>query len=404
MTLAETIKAATNYNFEIKAQGQRVKTAEAEQTAAYTKFLPSVRSSATFAKDTYTNDTYRNSMYANKHTTNTAIEVRQSLFNGGADAYGVQASTYSLSSSKEDLRNMINNVLFRTIQSYEDLSTKRAVLKLNEENVKLYDEFLSLNQTRFELGEITATDIAQTKARLAEAVASKEQATADVLAAEATFKNLVGTNAPENLSSINLDTSQLPVSLSALLQAVKKSNPALLSSRNKSEAAKKNVSIARAQLLPDVDAVAAFNYNDNKAKNLNSSGAVYSLQARMPIFQSGTEYATIKKSKHQREEAKYNLSKTETALEADAITSWNNYNISNSIIASKKQAIDASEKSLAGVREETKMGTRTTLDVLTEQTNLFQAKVAYRRAIQNHVISFYAIYNLLGQLDSIKYS
>jgi outer membrane protein len=96
--------------------------------------------------------------------------------------------------------------------------------------------------------------------------------------------------------------------------------------------------------------------------------------------------------------------KIDAELNAKAITAWNNYVIYTSIIESRKQAIEAAEKSLAGVKEESKMGTRTTMDVLESQQKLLSAQVAYRRALQSQVLAFYNIFNVMGNLDSIQYS
>ena len=124
----------------------------------------------------------------------------------------------------------------------------------------------------------------------------------------------------------------------------------------------------------------------------------------MPIFEGGASYAGIKKSREKRDEAKHSLLKIDAELNAKAITAWNNYVIYTSIIESRKQAIEAAEKSLAGVKEESKMGTRTTMDVLESQQKLLSAQVAYRRALQSQVLAFYNIFNVMGNLDSIQYS
>lgn len=402
ISLKEVMDAAKGYNFNIKAQNEKLKISSTEKAEGYTKFLPSVMTQTSFIKNHYIIDTYRSSAYNDPHTTTHAILVKQSVFNGGADAYGIQVLDHSLVSSKQDLKSVVNNIMLKTIQAYEDLSTKRKVLELNEENVKVYKEVLSLNKTRFELGEITSTDIAQTEARLLEAQSNKEVAKSDLMAAEANFKDVVGMEAPKKLDPVKLDDKILPKTLAELLQAINTKNPSLISAMNQSEASKKGVDIAYSQLMPKVDASVAFN-SINKTKNQNNSGTTYTLQVSMPIFQSGAEYTNIKKSRHRREESKYKLSQLKTSLEAQAITAWNNYSISASILKARKKSIIAAEKSLSGIREEAKMGTRTTLDVLTEQANLFQTQVAYRRAIQNNIISYYSIVSLIGELDNNKY-
>jgi len=405
LTLAETISAAKGYNFEIKSQGQKVKISETNKTESLTKFLPSITTGAMIGKThNYYRDYRSSKSFNNTNPVNTSININQSLFNGGGDTHGVKVAQFKLAASKEDFRSVVNDVLLRTIQAYEDVSTKRKVFQLNEDNVKVYNELIALNQTKFELGEITITDISQTKSRLADAVAGKDNAYAEVLAAEASFENLVGMKAPADLKPVVLDKDKLPKSLDEFLHATKKKNPAILSARSNSSAASRSVNVASAELMPNINSSIAIQRSHAPQKTVNGSNVTYSVSMEMPIFQRGAEYTAIKRSKEAREDAKYNLSRIETAVQAGAVTAWNNYSIINSVILSKLQAIDAAEKSLAGVREETKMGTRTTLDVLQEQANLFQAQVSYRKAVQQQVLSYYSIYSYLGELDGIKYS
>lgn len=404
LTLSETLKAAKEYNFEIKMGQDRVKQAESDTRSAFSRFLPQVSSKISVNKNKFSADAYENGGTSDRNTYSSAMQVKQSLFNGGKDVYVLQSSKQLLSSGKAQYKATLNSVLIRTIDVYEDLRTKREVLKLNENNIKVHQELLKLNQTRFDVGEITATDIAQTKAELAEAIANKEAAYSDVIAAENEFKMIVGTDAPKDLEQIRLNTEILPKDLGEFLSIAKTKNPSLIAAKHQKEASVKNLNAAYADMLPKIDGSVTLSYSEQKTKNFTANGTIYALEASMPIFEGGASYAGIKKSREKRDEAKHSLLKIDAELNAKAITAWNNYVIYTSIIESRKQAIEAAEKSLAGVKEESKMGTRTTMDVLESQQKLLSAQVAYRRALQSQVLAFYNIFNVMGNLDSIQYS
>ena len=221
LTLSETLKAAKEYNFEIKMGQDRVKQAESDTRSAFSRFLPQVSSKISANKNKFSADAYENGGTSDRNTYSSAMQVKQSLFNGGKDVYVLQSSKQLLASGKAQYKATLNSVLIRTIDVYEDLRTKREVLKLNENNIKVHQELLKLNQTRFDVGEITATDIAQTKAELAEAIANKEAAYSDVIAAENEFKMIVGTDAPKDLEQIRLNTEILPKDLGEFLSIAK---------------------------------------------------------------------------------------------------------------------------------------------------------------------------------------
>lgn len=403
-TLAETLKAAKEYNFEIKIAEDKLKQSESDTRSAFSRFLPQVSSKIGATKNKFSALAYEKGGLSDATTSSSIMQVRQSFFNGGKDVYALQSAKHLVSSGKAQYSATVNYIFIRTIDAYEDLRTKREVLKLNENNIKVHQELLELNQTRFDAGEITATDISQTKAQLANAIANKESAYSDVIGSENTFKMIVGRDAPQDLEKIKLNTAMLPKDLGEFLNVTKAKNPSLIAAKHQTEASVKRVNAAYAEMLPKIDGSVTLSYLEQKNKNLTTSGTAYTLEASMPIFEGGASYANIKKSREARDEAKHYMLKTNDELQAKAIIAWNNYVIYTSIIESRKQAIDAAEKSLAGVREESKMGTRTTMDVLESQQRLLSEQLAYRKAIQNQVVAFYNIFNVMGNLDTIEYS
>ena len=178
------------------------------------------------------------------------------------------------------------------------------------------------------------------------------------------------------------------------MQDAIKKNPTLMEARHKSSAAGKSLNIAYSKLLPKVDGEISFNTTDAKS-SYNSSGTVYSVTARMPIFQSGAEYTSIKRSRHVKDASKYEISRLESLVRANAINAWNNYVISKDVLVNRKASIDSDQKALDGVSEEAKMGTRTTIEVLDSRKNLYQSQLAYQDAISRHLEFCYTIQQLL---------
>ena len=175
-----------------------------------------------------------------------------------------------------------------------------------------------------------------------------------------------------------------------------------MTSKYNANVAQYQINQAVSRVLPKVNATAQFTRSDYAKYNLsNPDSNTYALQVSVPIFQGGGEYASIKEQIHLSHQADYNYKEVDRQVIESSISVWNNYKTSKAIIKSREEAIKAATLALEGVQEEANIGTRTTIDLLNAEKELFDAKVSYRTAKRDYIVSIYQMLQLMGSIEGV---
>jgi len=153
-------------------------------------------------------------------------------------------------------------------------------------------------------------------------------------------------------------------------------------------------------LLPNASVNASFSRSDDKKNSLNQDSDTYTFQVNIPIFQGGAEYANISRTRADSRKSDFIRKQTEREVNEGAINAWNAYRTAKALIKARKTGVDASQKALEGVDEEVKAGTRTTIDLLDAERDVFNAKVAYRNAQLQYIVSIFQMYQVMGTMPT----
>lgn len=402
LTLNDAIIIAHENNYKILAEQQNFEAVKMQKPKAYSDLLPNVYFNNTNYHQTYKNPAVRD-IKGSPYYRQYGLNISQPLFNGGATFAKIKIADKSVESGLARFNNVSNEITANSVQAYEGVLTYREIYEINVKNHKVFEKNLEFTKIRFDVGVVTRTDVLQTELRLANATAQKEKAYADMKNSEAYFMHVMGVAPDSHLEQIDLTHIVVPSSIDELLEIANGSNPGLHASRIDSKAAKYQVNVAASQMLPTVSANAQLvRSSDSKLPNnslSSTSGNTYTLQVQVPIFQGGAEYADIKQKKHLANKAKLDSQEAERQLTESCITVWNNYKTVKSVILARLNAIDAASQALKGVEEEVNVGTRTTLDLLNAEKELFDAKVGHRLAKQDLVNSVYQMLQVMGKLS-----
>lgn len=332
--------------------------------------------------------------------------IQQSLFNGGGDVAQIKIADTQIKSGYERFKIVSNDIALQSVKAYENVLTTREIYALNIKNEHVLAENLRYTQTRFKHGEVTKTDVLQSEAEHARAISDKERAYGDMQSAEATFIRVHGLELPEDLETIKVDAGIVPSNVDDLMKATSTNNPTLLQSRFDSDANRYNAYKSYTNLLPDVTAQADYTTSDKPQDFIGNGGIdgkTYTLNITVPILQSGgAEYADIFEKEHLAKKANLDSLEIERKVKESSIGAWNDYRTAKAVIVSSQEQISSSEKALEGVKEEAKIGTRTTLDVLQAERDLFNAKVNLRTAQRDLVVSVYTILQLMGAIEPVN--
>jgi TolC family type I secretion outer membrane protein len=385
-----------NHHPQLQAERESLEVTKTGVYEAYSGFLPTAVAGYDKGKQQIK---FNNLPKTDESTTNKQLTVTQPIFNGGGTIAQIGAAEAREEAGTYRLKQVSQEILLRAITAYADVSEKQEVLLLAHEKVTALTHHLDGTQKQYKAGELTVTDIAQSEARLARAEADLRDAQAALEAANATYKRETG------LEAAQIDhMPPLPVTLPKTEQEIMRlvaNHPALITAKENERAADYTIDQRTATLLPQVNIEGQLN-NSNRTSQPGLSEVdqrAVMLQVKVPIFQSGAEYARIKEAKHEYARAKNQTSDINRQVLEAAIREWHDFNASSKIISAYAQSIAAAEKALRSVEAERMAGTRTVLDVLNAQEEVYSSKIAMLRAKTRYVVGSYRLLVATGILS-----
>ena len=304
--------------------------------------------------------------------------------------------------ARETLRNTEQNVLLSGVTAYMDVLRDTAILDLDRNNVEVLQEQLRQTNDRFTVGEVTRTDVAQAEASLAGAQATALQAQSTLETSIASYRQVIGEE-PKNLAPVRALGKPLPRTLTEAIAISQVEHPAIVGSLFGVDAAQLNVKVVEGALLPTVGLTGQLQQQwDLTGFPLPNRALTYSLmgQISIPIYDGGATYASTRQAKEQLGQQELQTDLQRDKVRAAVVSAWGVNSNSAAIIRSAKAQVAAAEIALAGVREEAKVGQRTTFDVLTAQQTLLSARVQLVSAQHDAVVASYSVMSAIGRLST----
>jgi outer membrane protein len=266
---------------------------------------------------------------------------------------------------------------------------------------------LQATSDRFEIGDLTRTDVAQSESRLALARGDLESAEATLIAAREDYIALVG-DAPDALQPPP-PLPGLPADVETAVDAALESNPDLLAARERAKAAGYDIEVAGASRLPQVSVFVGGNYNDYLGSipgslapvlSNSTSSATAGVRATLPIYQGGRPAAFERQAQARSSAALEQVVAAERNVIADVRSAFSSWRAANAIIASSQTAVEAASLSLEGVRAENTVGNRTILDILDAQQELLRAQVQLVTARRNAYVAGFSLVAAMGRAEA----
>lgn len=395
-TVHDAMIIAHESNYQVLSEQENLNATRLAKPKAITDFLPTASVSRSYNNINYKNATNLQNDKEQQRSDN--LTVIQPIFSGGSGVFGYKTATNQVKSGENRYKSVSNDIALGAVQAYENLLTAREIYNLSVNNENVLKTNLKFTKTRFKHGEVTKTDVLQAEARYANAIAERERANGDVMSAEAVFERTIGTKVPGKMESVEIETVDIPETFESFLKLAMDRNPALLSAKYNSKAFEQNVNGAYSRILPTVDARAVMSRSSRRGV-ANTDNNTYSVNVSIPIFQNGSEYVNISESQYLSKKARYDYFETERQVKEAAIRAWNDLKVARAVIVSRKETIEAARKALAGVTEEAKIGTRTTLDVLDAEQELFSSRIGLRTAQRDYVFAAFTILQIMGAID-----
>src|SRR6185437_7773943 len=325
--------------------------------------------------------------------------ITQTLYNGNQTGNKTRAAESQVSGAREGLRVLEQSVLLSAATIYMDYLRDAAIVEVQRSNTRVLEQTLKQTQDRFNVGEVTRTDVAQSEAQLAAGKTQQLTAESNLSSTRSNFRRIIG-NEPSALAPGSPVDRYLPGTLPAAVDLSLTENPNVTAAMYGIDVNFLQVKINEGALLPTVTVQAAVQQAyEQTMTTYRSFGASAIAQLSVPIYQGGAEYSLIRQSKENLSQQRLNLELTRDQTRANTVTAWGQLVAGKAQVASAQAQVTASEIALNGVREEAKAGQRTTLDVLNAQQALVNARVALVTAQHDRVVASYAVLNAVGRLS-----
>jgi outer membrane protein len=325
--------------------------------------------------------------------------ISQTLFNGFRTANRTRAAESQVSGSREALRNIEQTILFSAASIYMDYLRDAAIVEVQRSNTRVLEQTLKQTRDRFNVGEVTRTDVAQSEAQLAAGRTQQLTAESQLTTTRSNFRRIIGSE-PTNLAPGSPVDRFLPVTLASAVELALTQNPNVTAAMFGVDVNFLNIKIAEGALLPTVtlqaNAQQAYEQSLIIQRQFTASAIA---QISVPIYQGGAEYSLIRQSKESLAQQRLVLEQTRDQARANVVTAWGQLLAGKAQVSSAQAQVTASEIALNGVREEAKAGQRTTLDVLNAQQALVNARNALVVAQHDRVVASYSVLQAVGRLQ-----
>jgi len=367
--------------------------------------LPSVTTDTTYTEFVKKS---ANSFTSPDRVLSSQVQLGVPIYSGGALRNAVKAAKTRVEAGQADLRGTESAIFSQVVAAYMDVILSEAIVGLRRNQVEVLDVNLQATKDRFEIGDLTRTDVAQSQARLALAQGDARTAGANLVGARETYIRLVGS--PPGELSPPPPLPNLPESPESAVAVALENNPDLIAAREGAKAAQYDIEVAGAGRLPQVSLYSQGGYNDYF--NTLGSGipgadfaqseksAQVGARVSLPLFQGGRPAAQRRRAQAFASAAL----EAEIAAERDAVAqtraAYSSWVAARELIESSQVAVDAAELSLEGVRAENTVGNRTILDILNAEQELISAQVRLVTARRNAYVAGFSLLAAMGRAEA----
>ncbi len=336
-------------------------------------------------------------------------DVSLPLFQGGRVRSSIRAADARVEAGRAALRGVEGDIFTEAVGAYMDVVRDTSIVELNRNQVKVLETNLQASRDRFEVGDLTRTDVAQSEARLSGARGQLALAIGRLTASQENYRRVVG-KLPEALAAPP-PLPVLPATPDRAVEVALSNNAGLASTAATSRATAFDVGTARAARLPTISAVAGTTYNNylgtlDNAVGIPGAGvdqvqtnSNIGLSLRVPLYQGGGVAARVRQAQALQSQALEQTVLVERSVVARARSTFASYRAAQETIAANESAVSANTLALEGARAENSVGTRTIIEVLNAEQELLNSQVLLVTARRDLYVAGFALLNAMGQAE-----
>lgn len=397
-TLTQALSAAYKFNPKLDAARAAQRATDEEVPRALSGFRPSVTGQATTSYQN-TNGPTGGATTGTLHPRTYSVGVVQPVFRGFRTINAVNGAEATVRAGRETLRLSEQAVLLEAVTAFGDVVRDQNIVKLRENNVTVLTRDLKATQDRFNVGEVTRTDVAQAQARRAASVSALDLAKANLQSSRASFERVIG-HPPAGLVAPN-PTRLVPKSQQEAIEIALRESPTIVAALYREQAARYAIETIRGELLPTVQ------LESNYGKSFDTANGVPEIEqttvtgrVTVPFYTGGEVQARVRQAKHTHVQRLQEIEQNRTEQQAQVVQAWSNMVAARAQVESDQASVNANRIALAGVREEERVGQRTLLDVLNAEQELLNSEVNLATDRRNLLVASYSVLAAVGRLNA----
>jgi outer membrane protein len=404
-TISSALARAYMGNPDLNQQRAATRASDENVSRAKAGYRPHVQGTASVGFAHTSGNVFSQNINSDTFPTSAGLTVTENIFNGNKTSNGVKQAESQVLQSREQTRLTEQNTLQNGATAYMNVLRDTAILELNKNNITVLEEQLRQTRDRFNVGEVTRTDVAQAESSLATARSNYFTAQANLQTSIANYRQIIGVE-PHRLEAARPVDALLPGDLQTAIAIALSEHPQIQAAFHAVDAAQLQVQLNEANLYPQFDVVASAQQENQQQglPNYREFQGTIAGQLTVPLYSGGDTFASVRQAKEQLTQARLQADLARDQIRANLVSNWGQLETAKAVIRSSLAAVRASEIALDGVREEAKVGQRTTLDVLMAQQTLLQARVNLVSAQRDRVVASYAVLAALGRLSAATLS
>jgi len=400
-SLEDALTAAYLNNPTLLGQRARLRATDEQVPQALSNWRPDVEITGSAGLEGVTS-TAATDRGEHREPKSVGLTLTQPIFRGGRTLAATRGAENTVRAERARLTKTEQDVLLAAATAFLDVFRDEAVLGLNTNNEEVLRRQLEATRDRYEVGEITRTDVHQAEARLAGARADRIGAEGRLEASRAAYLNVVGMPAPQNLKTPAL-LPDLPDSQDKAVKQAAVNNPNVIGADYDRKALDDTVEEVRGELLPTLS------LSTGVSRKLQSAGetgridsAEMTLNLTVPLYQQGEVYSRLREAKQNVAEQIQVIDRARRDSVEAATQAWESLQTAMARVKSFKAQIDANVVALEGVQREAQVGSRTVLDVLDAEQELLDSRVSHVGARRDELLAVFELKAAMGLLTSEK--
>jgi outer membrane protein len=319
------------------------------------------------------------------------LSAEITVYDFGRNELAIESAKESVLATREGLIAVEQDVLLAAVTAYVNVRLAAEIVDLRQNNLRLITQELRAAQDRFEVGEITRTDVSIAEARLAGSRAELAAAEGDLMVARESYKAATGAY-PGNLAPLP-PTPRTARTLEEAVEIALRTQPVIRQNQHQVVVTGLNIQRARADFRPTISAQGTIGTNDSGLES-----ETFGLTLNQTLFSGGRQAALLRRAIALDENARATLLQSGVQVEQSVGNAWSNILVTTASISSNDLQIRAAQEAFDGVREEATLGSRTTLDVLDAEQELLDARADKLQSEAQRYVGVYQLLSAMGLL------